>query len=69
MFKYLAAIALVTAGDKANKAKRVCVNNNAAFNLYWKFVNQISGTESPTSGDYPINQSRCMDIKDVPNVN
>ena len=69
MFKYLAAIALVTAGDKANRAKRVCVNNNAAFNLHWKFVNQNSGNESPDSGSYPINQSRCLDITNVPNVN
>ena len=68
MFKYLAAIALVTAGDRASKAKRVCVNNNAAFNLHWNFVNQFSGNVSPDSGSYPINQSRCMDITDVPNV-
>ena len=30
--QYLAAIALVTAGDKAGRAKRVYVNHNAASN-------------------------------------
>lgn len=67
MFKYLAAISLVAAkgGRKANKASKVCVNNDAGFVMNYKLVDLASGTESPETGKFPINQHICRDLGEV----
>ena len=46
----------------AVKASRVCVANQAGFNLGWNVHDLQTGTDGPASGNYPIDQTRCNTI-------
>eukprot|EP01062_Namystynia_karyoxenos_P083840 TRINITY_DN973_c0_g1_i3.p1 TRINITY_DN973_c0_g1~~TRINITY_DN973_c0_g1_i3.p1 ORF type:complete len:704 (+),score=278.46 TRINITY_DN973_c0_g1_i3:82-2193(+) len=56
----------VTAAAPA--VSRVCVLNHAGFVMNWKFRDCASGAESPSSGNYPIMQKRCLEVTGVPNA-
>ena len=47
---------------------QVCVVNNAGFVLNWYLTDLINSQQSMTSPTYPIDQSYCMPINTVPDV-
>jgi len=57
-----AALFAVANSAAATHASRVCVANMGGYDLYWWFVDLLSGVDSSTSGTYPIDQTRCMDV-------
>jgi len=57
----------VTPGSLAEVSK-ICVANDAGFVLRWLAKDLLSGNESASSGNYPIDQTRCMSLSSVPGV-
>jgi hypothetical protein len=49
-------------------ASRVCVDNNAGFDLHWALKDLDTNNVGPDSGSYPIDQTRCLEIKLIADV-
>ena len=47
---------------------RVCVDNNAGFDLHWALKDLNTNIVGPDSGSYPIDQTRCQAIDTVAGV-
>lgn len=58
------ALALANTPVSGSKA---CVTNSAGFVLHWWYEDLNNQTESPYSDNYPIDQTKCMDI-DIQNM-
>lgn len=50
---------------KAINVSRVCFANNGGYDLVWKYHNCPAHLVSSDTPGYPIDQRRCMDVKDV----
>lgn len=57
----------VTPGQLAEVSK-ICVANDAGFVLDWVAQNVRTGTASVSSGRYPIDQTRCLDLGSIAGV-
>ena len=65
----LAVLFVCTAGAPASGDvfSRICVNNNAAFVLDFKIVDD-KGVQSIRSDPFPVAQQSCFHIAQIPNV-
>jgi len=47
---------------------RICIANQAGFVLHWELQDILTQKLSADSGYYPIDQTRCMSLTDIPGV-
>lgn len=50
------------------QVSKVCVTNSAGFVLHWEARDLLSDTKGPDSGRYPIDQTRCMGLDGIANI-
>lgn len=50
------------------RVARVCVANQAFFVLHWNLQDILTQTKGPGSGDYPIDQTRCLSLSDIEGI-
>ena len=60
-----AALASVSLATAAIPATEICVTNSGGYVLHWWMLDLITGTQSKDSGNYPIDQTRCMDFSSI----
>ena len=57
-----AGLAALANAGQAIQASKACVTNSGGYVLHWWYDDLNLDTESPDSGNYPIDQTRCMDM-------
>jgi hypothetical protein len=55
----------VTGDSTAVNVSRICISNNGAYLLKWKAHNCPARLASDYTSEYPIDQSRCLDMNAV----
>eukprot|EP00756_Hemistasia_phaeocysticola_P016368 Hpha_TRINITY_DN15471_c5_g15::TRINITY_DN15471_c5_g15_i1::g.176772::m.176772 len=53
---------------KLAEVGQICVTNGAAFVMHWAAVDPKTGDTSASSGNYAIDQTRCIDLGSIPGV-
>lgn len=54
-------------GDDVGVSK-ICVHNSAGFVLHWEARDDVTGSQTPDSGRYPIGITRCQDLALIPDI-
>jgi hypothetical protein len=47
---------------------KVCVTNDAGFVLDWYLQDLLSNAKSESTDNYPIDQTKCLELSTIPNV-
>ena len=56
------------AQSAAITANSACVTNSGGYDVYWWYYDVVTGDSSPSSGSYPIDQTRCMSMDQLANL-
>ena len=60
-----ATLSAVSLASAAIPATEICIANLGGYVLHWWMIDLITGTQSNDSGNYPIDQTRCMDFSSL----
>ena len=60
-----ALLATVSLASAAIPATEICIANQGGYVLHWWVTDLLTGTNSNDSGNYPIDQTRCMDFSSI----
>eukprot|EP00756_Hemistasia_phaeocysticola_P029898 Hpha_TRINITY_DN16261_c0_g2::TRINITY_DN16261_c0_g2_i1::g.12839::m.12839 len=54
--------------EQLAQVSKICVANDAGFELNWAAKSVSTGSKTASSGNYPIDQTRCMSLSFIPGV-
>ena len=64
-----AALLMTTvASSPAIPANEVCISNMAGFVMNWDMTDLVNGEKSANSGNYDIDQTKCMKLEDIAHI-